>query len=616
MRVLAIGLGGAGSRIVDRLYDHDRRSKVLCMNALVIDYDSNTLIQLEHLPEESKLFFPPIDPSFTFDVETVVDIEEVMTCIQKVDTVEIDAIMVITGLGGTMIDTLPQIIPQLRQSFVEPIFAVVTLPCRDEGIKRAAKAADDLEMISGLVDGTIVFDNETWAGRVRSGDEPGRTGLSSKIAGRRGSFMNPRRMYSLLNDEVARRIGLLLRAGEFNETGLDVGELVLDAGEVLNTLSGMGIVAVGYAAERLPPGPLEFLTRWSSARNYMEGSKKRAARIVSLAKKAVYEEISVPCDLTSAEKALVLIAGPDRELSIRGFVTVRKWIDRSIAGLEMRSGDYPIKNTRFVGIIIVLSGVQNVPRIDELKVHREEYRQELEEEAAREAAVEARGQRPADFDEDAEAEAAFFTGYSGRDPLAPGGGGMEMTEEKDDMIAIAGQKRKKEREDGKLRIHLSSDHLKKTGDDEGAVVVPGAKKQTPGDMTRMTSVGLPQAPKDSALGIGGQFSAVKKPKEIEETGFRVEAIPAAKDDVLSGEKVSLKWVVKKAKDDLLGNDAVLLNDPGTRPIDDVLRGGMHLAPKQKPKEIEPGRGKITGLETKKQEEEEEEESQDSIEWIR
>lgn len=601
MRVLAIGLGGAGSRIVDILYDHDRRSTVLCMNALVIDYDSNTLIQLEHLPEESKLFFPPIDPSLTFDIRTIVDIEEVMTRIQKVDTVEIDAIMVMAGLGGTVVDTLPLIVPQLRQSFVEPIFAVVTLPRRDEGLKRAAKAADDLDMIGDLVDGTIVFDNETWSRRVLSKYETNPATLSAKIRGKKRPDMNPRRMYSLLNEEVARRIGLLLRAGEFNENGLDVGELVLDAGEVLNTLTGMGVIAVGYAAERLPPGPLEFLTHWSSARRYMEGSKERAARIVSLAKKAVYEEISVPCDLTSAEKALVLIAGPDRELSIRGFVTVRKWIDRSIAGLEVRSGDYPIKNTRFVGIIVVLAGVQNVPRIDEVKIQREQYRCELEEAAANEA----RGS------DDTEAEADFVTGDAGEDMLVPEGGEREMPEEKDEMIAITGQKRKKGKDDGRLQISLSSDHLKQKGDEEGNLVVPGAKKQTPRDMTRKTTVSLPNAPKDASLGIGGQFGAVKKPKEIDDTGLHIEAIPAAKDGVLSGEKVSLKGVVKKTKDDLLKSDTVLRNDSGTRPIDDVLRGGMHLAPKQKPKEIEPGRGKIQGPEAKK----EDEESQDGIDWI-
>lgn len=598
MRVLAIGLGGAGSRIVDRLYDHDRRSGVLCTNALVIDYDSNTLTQLEHLPEESKEYFPPIDPSCDHDIRTVVDIEEVMTRIQKVDTIEIDAILVIAGLGGTLVDTVPLIVPPLRQSFVEPIFAVVTLPGKNEGLKRAAKAADDLEMISGLMDGTIVFDNETWMDRVcvKKGKNP---------------VLNPRAMYSMLNEVVARRIGLLLRAGEFNENGLEVGELVLDAGEVLNTLIGGGIIAVGYAAERLPSGPFEFLTRWRDTRRYMEGSKERAARIVSLAKKAIYEEISVPCDMTSAERALILIAGPDRELSMRGFVTIRKWIDRSIAGMEVRSGDYPIKSTRFVGIIIVLAGVQNVPRINELRACKEEYRQELEEAALT----------------DGERAETGSTEEDEEDSFIPAGGETEMSDEKDDMIAIAGKKKKKTQEDGKLQIHLSSDHLKKTGENEGALVVPGAKKQTPRDMTRMTSVSRPQAPKDSSLDIGRHGTAPKKPIEVEGADLQVDTLPAAKDEVFSGEAVSMKDAVKKAKDDvfsgksvnmgtvkktkddLLRDDLTLTKGTGHKPVDDVLKG-VHLASKQKPKEIMPGPGRIKGSETKK-----EKDDQGGIDWI-
>jgi hypothetical protein len=98
-----------------------------------------------------------------------------------------------------------------------------------------------------------------------------------------------------------------------------------------------------------------------------EEQKKKASRIVELAKQAIYHEISTPCDLTSAHKALVLVAGPTQELSMKGFMTVRKWIDRSIAGLETRSGDYPIVNTKNVAIIVMLSGLENIPRITELK---------------------------------------------------------------------------------------------------------------------------------------------------------------------------------------------------------------------------------------------------------
>ncbi|WP_054847380.1 hypothetical protein [Methanoculleus chikugoensis] len=80
----------------------------------------------------------------------------------------------------------------------------------------------------------------------------------------------------------------------------------------------------------------------------------------------------------------MLIAGPSAELSMKGFQTVRKWIDRSIAGLEMRSGDYPVKSTSFVGIIIVLSGLTNIPRVEEIRDIRTEYQLECEEERLRE----------------------------------------------------------------------------------------------------------------------------------------------------------------------------------------------------------------------------------------
>ncbi|CVK33364.1 FtsZ/tubulin family protein [Methanoculleus bourgensis] len=79
----------------------------------------------------------------------------------------------------------------------------------------------------------------------------------------------------MLNERIARQIGLLLRAGEFNEFGLEVAEIVLDAGEVLNTLKGMGFVAVGYAAERLPGGWLDFFHRRRSLKYFIEGSHEK-----------------------------------------------------------------------------------------------------------------------------------------------------------------------------------------------------------------------------------------------------------------------------------------------------------------------------------------------------
>lgn len=93
--------------------------------------------------------------------------------------------------------------------------------------------------------------------------------------------------------------------------------------------------------------------------------------MVSMAKRAVDEGISVSCDLKAAEKALVLVAGPPHELSMRGYMTIRHWIDRSISGQEVRSGDYPVSGTRFIAILIVLSGIGTIPRVESLREIRD-----------------------------------------------------------------------------------------------------------------------------------------------------------------------------------------------------------------------------------------------------
>jgi cell division GTPase FtsZ len=386
MRILAIGLGGAGCRIVNSLYTTDRRSsKVVCVQALAIDVNADTLAQMVGLPDSAKLFFPPLDPQIQTedkgDSQTAtIDIGEIVARIHNIEFGETDAIFIFCGLGGSMVDVAPHIIAALRSSVTEPIFGLVTLPCLAEGERRSAKAADDLDMLTPLLDGIILFDNETWYKKIKalkSSLTKKEKGLAEKLGFRKSEpAISPQlATYLLLNEGIVRRISLILRAGEFKaDGGLDFAEVVLDSGEVLNTMKGMGYITIGYAVERLPPNPLSFLTSWRPTGFFADEHIKKASRIVDLAKQAIYHEISTPCDMTSAHKALILIAGPSHELSLKGFMTVRKWIDRSIAGLETRSGDYPVMNTKNVAIIIMLSGLENIPRLTELKEIQSQYK--------------------------------------------------------------------------------------------------------------------------------------------------------------------------------------------------------------------------------------------------
>ena len=619
MRVLAIGLGGAGSRVVDQLYDHDRRSRVYCMSAVAIDIDPNSLLQLHHLPNPARIFFPRVDISDHSHITDVIDIEEVMTRLQSMDTMEIDAVLICCGLGGSVIDIAPPIIAEIRKSYVEPIFALAMLPCLEEGKRVSAKAADDLDVLQELVDAVILFDNETWSQKIRAIA----TAAAAENAGVMGqlrqvpSGLDPRTHYDMLNERIARQIGLLLRAGEFNESGVEVAEVVLDAGEVLNTLKGNGFVAVGYATEQLPTGWLNVFRRRKSLKDFIQGSQERAARIISLAKKAVYEDVSIPCDLTSADKALVLIAGPSAELSMKGFQTVRKWIDRSIAGLEMRSGDYPIRNTSFVGIIIVLSGITNIPRVEEIQGIRMEYRLEREEERLK-MEEEARFLEEEDVsmvrapDEDSipgfasplESEYLEEIGYMAE----------PVTSERDEMITLSSRG-----EGTRTRRDDTIDMLPKAekSGDEGPVVLPPKQGGRVIDIAGSASVtsSMP-APKNATFGPREISIEKARPKDDAIVySASLKPVQRPKEGVFSGENVT-PGRVQRPKDDLFEEAGLRVREGMPLPKDGLPgRGFARSGPT--PKEVDPSRGKLNVIDAtaRQKKQDNKKDPDDGITWL-
>ena len=62
---------------------------------------------------------------------------------------------------------------------------------------------------------------------------------------------------------------------------------------------------------------------------------------------------------------------------MKGFTTVQNWLDRTIAGFELRSGDYPV-DARRVGVVVLLAGLGNVPRVTELRQAAERERRPVQ----------------------------------------------------------------------------------------------------------------------------------------------------------------------------------------------------------------------------------------------
>ena len=79
----------------------------------------------------------------------------------------------------------------------------------------------------------------------------------------------------------------------------------MDSSEVLNTINGMGSSRLDMPWSGCPRGRWHFFHGYARPMQALE-QRKSAKRIIGLAKQAIYQEVSIPCDMTSAAKALIL----------------------------------------------------------------------------------------------------------------------------------------------------------------------------------------------------------------------------------------------------------------------------------------------------------------------
>jgi cell division GTPase FtsZ len=367
MRVLLVGVGGAGCRIADSIYDHDINSPIRCTEGIAVDRDAEALNALIALPRENRIFYQPLDPSQT---AASLPSDLIITKLQNLNPGDIDAIIVCAGLGGELARGIQPFVRQVKESMFEPVFGLFTVPCAKEGDNILGLAADEFDSLLPEMDGTILFDNDIFP-IVRPIEEgPASEGIRKRISLRKTmkEIEESPLGYGETNTTIAKQINLLLHAGETGDKpGMETGEVALDAGEILNTMKGMGCIAIGYARDTVSVTNPDIINRLRPATSSLQESHQKAQRLVEIARRAIDEGMSIACDPSMAEKALILIAGPPHELSMRGYMTIRHWIDRTIRGQEVRSGDYPVKNTRYIAVLVVLAGLEKVTKINEIR---------------------------------------------------------------------------------------------------------------------------------------------------------------------------------------------------------------------------------------------------------
>ena len=368
MKLAMIGFGQAGGKVVDKFLEYDKRTgSEIVRAAAAVNTAKADLMGLEHISESQRVLIGQsrvkghgvgADNELGAEIAEE-DIDEVQGAIDSIPVHEVDAFLVVAGLGGgTGSGGAPVLAKHLKRIYTEPVYGLGVLPGSDEGGIYTLNAARSFQTFVREVDNLMVFDNDAWR----------KTGESVQGG------------YEEINEEIVRRFGILFGAGEIQQ-GQEVAESVVDSSEIINTLSGGGVSTVGYAEEEVEErssGGLLSRLRNDDGEDELD-SAHTTNRITSLVRKAALGRITLPCEIEGAERALLVLAGPPEYLNRKGIERGRKWLEEQTGSMEVRGGDYPYRGAGFVATVILLAGVTNVPRIKELQQVAIEAQDNLDE---------------------------------------------------------------------------------------------------------------------------------------------------------------------------------------------------------------------------------------------
>jgi len=264
---------------------------------------------------------------------------------------------VASAAGGTGSGAIPVITQMIKERYRDkPVYDLIILPFEHEEAteeRTLYNTALCLKSVGSVADAVILIDNQRYV---------------------RKDF-SLRNNLNKINQLIVEPFYDLFCAGEEKKAKY-IGAKILDAGDIIQTLTGWTVI--GYGRSQLPMFTLPF-TRKSDFR-----SKSIETHRGIQALDEAMTEISLKCNPADATRALYLITAPAKEMNMDLIKDIGDYL-RSIApAATIRNGDYP-REKGVLEVTIVLSGLSDVDklreyygRITELIPEFERRQQEIE----------------------------------------------------------------------------------------------------------------------------------------------------------------------------------------------------------------------------------------------
>jgi cell division GTPase FtsZ len=267
------------------------------------------------------------------------DRDNVVTAIRETKRLgEADAILMVAATaGGTGSGAMPVIAECIKERFwSKPVFCMAVLPFEHEEVAEISTVYNTalcLKSSRAVADALFLIENQRFLRKDSS--------LQYNTAG--------------INQLIVEPFYNLLCAGE-EKKPRHIGTRVLDAGDIIQTLSGWTVM--GYGKSLLSLIPLPFESR---------GDYRKMSAAVTRGLHAMEEaitSITFPCRPEDATSGLYLVSAPASEMQANLLAELSEFLRIKTPNAVLRVGDYPDERG-IMDISVILSGLSEVPRVME-----------------------------------------------------------------------------------------------------------------------------------------------------------------------------------------------------------------------------------------------------------
>ena len=351
MKLLVIGLGQCGGRIADQFARLNGRARTqrgidIITNTLAVNTDIADLTGLSFIKSDyqhrillgsQKTGGHGVGKINELGAEIAAEDSDKM--LEGIRTTrrfhETDAFLLIaSAAGGTGSGAIPVISRYLKEHYAEkPLYDLIVLPFKhEEKVEERTiyNTATCLKSVYLVADAIFLVDNQRYLGKDLS--------IQENLAKINATIVEP--FYNLLC------------AGEEKKAKY-IGSRMLDAGDIIQTLSGWTVI--GYGKSQMP------LFRFPFGTSGFREKPAESQRGVQAMDDAI-SGLSLKCNPSDAKKALYLLSAPPEEINMSLINEIGSSLKRIATEALIRGGDYP-RERRSLNVSLILSELLNVGKV-------------------------------------------------------------------------------------------------------------------------------------------------------------------------------------------------------------------------------------------------------------